>query len=59
MDNTRIVHLRMTLGADMHFGFIDALNECMNERMNIYYVRYNLHVGVPQFDSPYRNSVSH
>jgi hypothetical protein len=58
MGNTRTVPLRMTLGADMHFSFIEALNECMNERMNTYYVLYNVHVGMPGFYSPYRNVVS-
>lgn len=55
MHNTRIVPLRITLGADMHFSFIEALNRCMTERMNTYYASYGLHVGVPEFDSSQRN----
>lgn len=48
-------HLRMSLFADMHFSFIEAPNRYMNERMNTYYVRYNVRVGIPEFDSLYRN----
>jgi hypothetical protein len=54
MDSARIMHLRMTLGPEMHFCFIEVLNEYMNERVYTYYVRYNLHFGAPEFDSPYR-----